>query len=437
MNDTAKSDQVARQKLTWRHLGFVVACGAMEFCCVAAWFNSSGIFYHDVAEEFGVGLGQVGLYLSISLFLTVFVLPPGGRLLERRSARVIYAITNILMCIAFAINALAPSIYMMYVSGIMASVMGAFDMYLLPVLIARWFKERTGFIVGLTSSLSGLGAAIWNIALAAVITSAGWRFGYATLAVVIAVVVVPLSIAFVRSYPHEVGVKAFGAPLDDSVKIAESAVEIVKVKVSGADYSKVVKSSAFYLMIVMAMTAGLAVMMSQYLTAFAIDVGYAAMVGAAMTSAAMIGNMLSKIAFGALADRSVTLAILGPIVLPIIGFIGLMVVGGGSASAIVAMGFLYGTVQPSNVIILPLVVQKVFGDKDYGRIWASISPFSAFACAIGSSMWGFVYDATATFYGVFTIGIVLLLIRLVAYVFAARSAKKVPHTEEVIELDAA
>lgn len=430
------STESIRQKLTWHHIGFVLACASMEFVCVGAWFNTAGIFYHDVAEEFGIGLGQVGLYLSITFFSTVFVLPPGGRLLERGNARLIYAVTNVLMLLAFVINTFATNIYMMYVSGLLAGAMGAFDMYLIPVMIARWFEKRTGFVVGLTSGLSGVGPAIWNIAIAAVIASAGWRIGYATLAIVVAVVVIPLSVAFIRSYPEEVGVRPFGALLNADAESEKSKDAVMQVKISGADFTRVVKSPAFYLMIIMAMTAGMAVMMSQYLTSFALDIGYVAMIGAAMTSAAMVGNMLSKIVFGTLSDKSVTLAVLGPIVLPIIGFVGLMLIGGGSAIGVIAMAFLYGTIQPNNVTILPLAVRSIFGDKDYSRIWSIISACSSFACGIGSSIWGFVYDATATFYGVFTVGIILLLIRLAAYFIAIPSAKKIPHTEEVKEITA-
>ena len=78
----------------------------------------------------------------------------------------------------------------------------------------------------------------------------------------------------------------------------------------------------------------------------------------------------------------------------------------------------------------PLVVQNLFGDKDYGKIWSTISPFSSFACGVGSSIWGFIYDASGTFFVIFIVGIILLLIRLVCYFIALPIAKKIPHTEE-------
>lgn len=432
----AQAEQVSvkKQKMTGKHIGFLIACCAMEFCCVAAWFNSAGIFYPGITSEFGVGTGQVSLYMSISFFVTMFVLPVGGRMLEKRSALVVYAATNIMMAAAFALNAAAPNVWIMYISGVLAGCMGAFDMYLLPVLMARFFKERTGLFVGIAASMSGVGAAVWNLVIAMVIQGAGWRMGYVTLAAVIVVVVLPLTFLFVRSYPEQLGVRAFGAVLNPGEEINAGETKSTIIHVSGADYAKVVKSPAFVLLIIMAMVAGMAVMMSQYLTSYAISVGYALTIGATMTSLSMIGNMLGKLLFSAAADKSVTLAILCPIIFPIIGFVGLIFLGTVSPMIAIAAAFLYGTIQPSNTSILPLVVQKLFGDKDYGKIWSTISPFSSFACGVGSSIWGFIYDASGTFIVIFTVGIILLLIRLVAYFIALPIARKIPHTEEEREV---
>lgn len=427
--EEAAKAPVEKQKMTGKHIGFLLACCAMEFCCVAAWFNSAGIFYPGVSQEFNVGTGQIGLYMSISFFVTMFVLPPGGRLMEKRSCLAIYAATNIMMAAAFALNAAAPNVWFMYISGVLAGCMGAFDMYMIPVIMARFFKERTGFFVGIAASMSGVGAAVWNIVIAMVIQGAGWRMGYLTLCIVVIVVVLPLTFLFVRSYPEQLGIRAYGEVLDDE-EIRPDRTKSTIVHVSGADYAKVAKSPVIVLLVIMAMVAGMAVMMSQYLTSYAISVGYALTIGATMTSLSMIGNMLGKLLFSAAADKSTTLAVICPIVFPIIGFLGLIFLGTVSPYIAIAAAFLYGTIQPSNTSILPLVVQNLFGDKDYGKIWSTISPFSSFACGVGSSIWGFIYDASGTFFVIFIVGIILLLIRLVCYFIALPIAKRIPHTEE-------
>ena len=417
-------EALTKDKLHWRHVGLAVTAAFFSGICVALMFNTPGIFYKSVADEFGVGLGQVTLYITLSYLFAMALLPIGGRLMDKVDAKIIYVVTNVALTIAFLLFAFAPNVWVMYIGGALMAGGTSFDMYLMPVLVARWFKKRTGFVVGIAGSMTGLGAAVWNPVFAQIMANWGWRAGYLGCAILVAVIIIPLCIIFVRSNPEDVGIKPYGWSETLAAETAAKANEAT----SGADFARVIKSPGFIFFIVMCMCGGLCAMMSQYMTSFAQSVGYEAMVGAWITSAAFIGTMAAKIILGAVADKSPTAAIAGAVIMPIIGFIGLMAIGGSSVPLIVLMGFMYGTVQPSNTVLAPLVVQKAYGDKDYGRIWGAISPFSALACAIGATIWGWIYDGTGTFYGVFTIGIILLCIRMVVYLLGWRNAKKIPWT---------
>lgn len=416
--------QALSEKLTWKHIGFVIAVSAMDFVGVALMLNSSGIFYPSVAEEFGVGLGQVSLYITIAYLVSMPLLPLGERLMNKISARTIYVVTNLLIAAGFFINSMASNVWMLYLAGAISAGNIVFNMYLMPVLVARWFKKRVGMVVGIAGACSGLGAALWNVVGANVITTMGWRAGYASFGILILVLVVPLMAVFVRSNPEDVGVLPYGA--GEAVEVQEGAT--AKPVASGASYSAVIKSPIAVFLVLMALGGGMVAVMSQYLTSFAVNVGYATAVGATMTSAAMIGNMVTKVVFGSLADKSVFGAVTGAVLMPIVGLVGLMLIGGNSAWGVVAVAFLYGGVQPSNTVLLPLVIQKTFGDRNYGKIWGSISPFSALACAIGATCWGWIYDGTGSFIAVFVIAIALLVMRWVAYVIMAQMGKKVPWT---------
>lgn len=427
MSDSSKS--ATREKLTWRHVGAVIAAAAMGFVGTSLWLNSSGIFYSSVAQEFNVGLGQVTIYYSLGLFVTIVLLPISGRLLEKGKTRLLYVGSNVLLAIAFFLNAIAPNLWVMYIAGVLASGMCVFDMYLMPVFVAKWFKTKVGTIVGCAGAMSGIGGAIWNMVGSGIILSAGYRMGYMAFGFIVLVVLVPLCIVFARE-PKDVGCRPYG-----EVAAAAAAAESEKkapVKLTGADYAKVIKSPAFVMFIIMGFCGGLVAMMAQYMTSFALSVGYAATIGAAMTSAAMIGNMLTKIAFGAAADKSPLLSVLGGVVFPLVALAGLIMIGGGSAAVVIALAFIYGGSQPNNVIILPVVTQKTFGDKDYSKIWSTISPFCALASACGATIWGWIYDGMGSFIGVFIVGIILLVVRLIAYLIGRASAKKLPHTEQII-----
>lgn len=427
-----KTGEQTTEKLTWRHIGFVLAVSAMDFVGVALMLNSSGIFYPSVAEDFGVGLGQVSLYITIAYLVSMPLLPLGERLMNKVSVRGIYVVTNLLIAAGFFINSMAQNVWWLYIAGAISAGNIVFNMYLMPVLVARWFKKRVGMVVGIAGACSGLGAALWNVVGANIITEMGWRAGYASFGILILVLVVPLMILFVRSNPEDVGVLPYGA-----TEVSTDGKVPTSVKVSGASYASVIKSPIAVFLVIMALGGGMVAVMSQYLTSFAVNVGYATTVGATMTSAAMIGNMATKVVFGSMADKSVFAAVTGAVVMPIVGLVGLMLIGGGSAVGVIAVAFLYGGVQPSNTVLLPLVIQKTFGDRNYGKIWGSISPFSALACAIGATCWGWIYDGTGSFVAVFIIAITLLVLRWLAYVIMAKMAKRIPHTDEEIEVAAA
>ena len=408
----------AGDALTWRHIGFVVTSAAMAFLGTALWLNSAGIFYRSVADEFGCGLGQVSMYISVSFVATMVLLPIGGRIMEAGRARALYVVANVCLGLAFLLNASAQNIWMMYAAGVLGAGCLAYDMYLMPALVGRWFKKRTGFVTGLAASMAGAGAAIFNIVGNHMIQNFGWRSGYILFGALVLCVLVPLIAVFVRSNPEDVGVVPYGAAEAGSAQ-AGKALE-------GAEHANVLKSPAFLMLGLMGICGGLVTMMSQYMASFAVSVGYETIIGASMASAAMVGNMFFKIFLGAVADKSLTAAVAGGMVFPVVAFAGLILIGGSNMAAVVFMAFLYGGGQPSNTVILALVARRLFGERDYDRIWSSISPFCAAACVFGATVWGWIYDGTGSFVLVFATGAVLVCIRFVAYLVARKGAAAIP-----------
>src|SRR5690625_5927433 len=74
--------------------------------------NTAGLFLTPVANDIGVGIGTLTLYLSISSIVTMIFLPIGGKLLAKYDSRTILTGGIILQGVAFAIFGL-----MFYVWG--------------------------------------------------------------------------------------------------------------------------------------------------------------------------------------------------------------------------------------------------------------------------------------------------------------------------------
>lgn len=61
------AQKIARQGLTWRHVGVVITMCLTLFTAVGIIFTAAGLCYRPVAEHFGVQTSQVSLlhYLRI------------------------------------------------------------------------------------------------------------------------------------------------------------------------------------------------------------------------------------------------------------------------------------------------------------------------------------------------------------------------------------
>jgi MFS family permease len=55
-------------------------------------------------------------------------------------------------------------------------------------------------------------------------------------------------------------------------------------------------------------------------------------------------------------------------------------------------GFLYGPFYASAVVVVPLMTRKIFGLRDYEKIYSRISMSSAIMAAVGTAIWGFLID---------------------------------------------
>lgn len=414
---------IQKEKMSIRHIMFAISCCLMMATCTGIWFNTAGIFYNTVSADLGVGLGNLSLYITISYVSTTLFLPFAGRILEKVDAKIIYAVSSLLMFAAFVLMSVSTSVWMFYVAGVISCVMVAFGLYLLPILIGKWFVARVGFVVGLASAFSGIGAALWNPLGTAVMTQFGWRTAYLMFGVIMLVCTLPFILLFFRSSPEKYGLKPYGA----TVVSAESSKND-SAQSSGADYAKVVRSPAFILFCLMGVCGPLIAMINTYFPSYAVTIGFTAMIGAGMASASMIGNLLGKVLFGAVSDRSVSAAVICGAAAPAIGIILMVTFGASNEMFVLAASFVFGMCNGNAVVVLPLAVRRSVGDKDYARVWSKISPVAALFAGVGASLWGFVYDATLSYDLVFVIGIVLCILLVVFYIGAAFFVKRIPWT---------
>ena len=136
------------------------------------------LFVKPIKAANGWEVEDIQIAFSIFIALETWLTPAGGWMVDalgaHRGPKVTVALGGVMVGIAWAINAYATSLSMLYL-GAAVSGIGAGFIYATCVGNAvRWFPDRRGLAVGITAAGFGAGAALTVIPIKATIESSGY-----------------------------------------------------------------------------------------------------------------------------------------------------------------------------------------------------------------------------------------------------------------------
>lgn len=358
------------------------------FSCAGIAFSSAGIFFPALTKEFGVGQAQIGLYLTISLLSASMLMPYVGRLMVTRDLRAVLSIGVICIGGTLIAFSFATRVWHFYAASPFFGLGFAICSYLaVPTLLNRWFVKRFGLVMGLSMAMSGLGGVVFNPIAASIIVDWGWQTGYRVLGLVPIVLALPLTVFAVRSYPSELGLCPYGDAGDSP------AAETAEAGVSASD---VLKSGPFIAMLVFTAFVGFGCGIYTFMPSYASGLPIAngtLTIAALLASAAMLGQALGKIGLGWMADKNLAVALTVSMTCGAGGALILWLMPVSSA-LVAGAGFAYGIFYAAALVLVPLMVRAIFGNREYSRIYSRISTASAVSIAAASTVWGFLIDKT-------------------------------------------
>ncbi|MBP3585545.1 MAG: MFS transporter [Peptococcaceae bacterium] len=381
----------------------LICCCLIEIGSMGAVANCLGLYVVPVCEEFGIGAAAFSLYFTIQNISVAIASSFAGKLMTKYGVKKTLLVAIIINAIWFAGLSMAQSITAFYVLGALIGLTFSLAMFLpVPALITAWFAEKRGFAMGLAMAFAGIGGAGFSVVYSNIIEVFGWRTSYMAMAVISLVIILPCVIFFLKDTPEQKGCLPYG-------KADTAAIETENGNIlTGIDASGVLKRGIFWATILVGGLAAYVCNNITYLSAHGSTVGLSIVTSGSLISAALIGSMIGALVLGSLADKigikrtfyvACTIVIAGTALLVIgNGFIVLFV-------ASVAFGFssaIYTT-------MMPLLVQELFGSKDYGTIYSYTVAGMSFIAAMSCILIGLLYDIT----GAYVAG---LLVALAAYV---------------------
>ncbi|MDD6679008.1 MAG: MFS transporter [Firmicutes bacterium] len=376
--------------------------------------NCISVLFAGITENMGFASSKLSLYYTIRGLISASLVAPAVSLFMKKKNAKMIAVMGFLVGISLCLMSLYNHVWQWYISAAINALGACMGPMMVPMVINAWFHKKRGLATGIAMSASGIFGALLSPACGGIIESLGWRAAAVFMGVCLMALTMIPSLLFIRITPEQMGCRAYGA--DEEKPENEQPREIPGEK----KYSV----SSFAMM-------GFAMLVFTVITQFAFLIptysrvlGYATMVGATLTSIAMIGNIGFKLIFGAAVDRfgvhrtTIATLILGA------GAFCLLMMGSRSALFLYAGSFLFGSLYSLGTIASSLLCISVFG-RDYQKPMSRISAVTQVAAAFATPFYSFVYEASASFVPVLVgCAVACLLPTGVLVVLAAQSRRQ-------------
>jgi MFS family permease len=195
------------------HYGWAMAGVTLLVLVMSAGFRSTaGVLIVPLEHEFGWSAATVSSAVSINLIMFGLGAPFAAALHERFGVRRVTVTALLVVAAASAATTLisAPWELRLLWGLVIGTATGAVSIPLAAIVGNRWFIRRRGLVTGIMTSANATGQLIFLPILATIVTTAGWRWASATVAVVALLVVVPLAALIMRDHPADLGLAPYG-----------------------------------------------------------------------------------------------------------------------------------------------------------------------------------------------------------------------------------
>lgn len=392
--------------------------------------NVMGNYFGPMAIAFGLtnpttgapDVTQVTLLMTVYSYVMLVWLPFCGRLFAKVDARILFGVSGIAIVAGLLLMNVWTEVWQIYISGALFGLAGPAIFLVGPsVLINNWFApKQAGKFLGIASAFTGVGTFVWSPLFAGIVKSQGYKFGFTIEAVIAAVLILIPAFFFFRTRPEDCGLKPYGIEKE----VADGKEEI---KAEGVNGKFALKTIAFWTILIGAGLISLGGGYKSMMPTAVQSVGGTelAMLGATMISAAAVGNILGKIALGALADKiGIKNTMVGFACVAIIGFALMVFFMGDNQIPMLIAGFCIGTSDATMSVGLPLVTRNCFGDRRYSEIYSYMNMPIALLGGLGATFVAMVANMTGTFQAAYGCGIAFQAIVAICMVIACVTAKK-------------
>jgi MFS transporter, OFA family, oxalate/formate antiporter len=195
---------LASETTRWGQLIFGIICMVMIANLQYGWT----LFVNPIDQKYHWGRAAIQVAFTIFVLTETWLVPLEGYLIDKFGPRVMIAGSGVLVAIAWVINSVADSLFLLYVGAAIGGI-GAGVIYGGSVGNAlKWFPDRRGLAAGLTAAGFGAGSALTVIPIANMIQSSGYQSAFLWFGLGQGIVVVLVALFLRAPEPGEVNAPA-------------------------------------------------------------------------------------------------------------------------------------------------------------------------------------------------------------------------------------
>lgn len=348
--------------------------------------NVSSLFIDGMTTSFGWSRGELATAAGLGL-LGALAVPFLGRLADRAGARLVIIAAMLTLGIAYAgFAAQTGGLYQyqalvfllsLTVAGTSAVVYGK--------LISARFERHRGIALGVATSGIAIASLALSPVIAWVVSSYGWRAGFATLGALVVFVALPLVLFLLRG--------AATAPTRPGPGNPNATVPV-----AGMTGAEARRDSRFWRLGLSAALVNVAsVGLVTALVPFGQDRGLTLEQAALLVTAFAASQIVGRLLMGALVDRfRPQLMAAGFAGLSALAFIGLQMPEPG-LPLLLLLVFAAGLMNGAEHDLLPFLTARLFGLRAYGESYGLLLAIALAGTATGVVTFGRLHDATGDY----------------------------------------
>ena len=363
------------------------AAAFLVIMAMALTSSTMSFFLEPVCESLQISRGSFSLIFSLMSVAGALSNPFVGQYVGRKGVRGILLLTGLWAGSCMFLLSLVNGLWMLYVIAFCLGVFGSSCLTLCGSVIVQqnYFGPQAAGILGAVMAGTGVGGMFFSLVIPNVIGSFGWRTGFRIMGISW-LALVWLGVVLIGKQTALQNGKGNG-----SVGLGMTRAEALK---SPKLYLQMV------VIVIMAACCGLQQQLPSLLGAKGFETGQVSIMISTMTVFLALGKFGQGLLYGKIGVEKGGLLTMTAFALGCLAMFSKALVWPGLVLLAVGMG-IYTT-------LLPVVIRRVFGSREYASIWALVSTVGCAGTFVGYPMWGTIYDLTGT-YSLGLIGAAVLL----------------------------